>query len=108
MKISKMLLLSVLSITFSAVTHGAVTTAQGVTSIAIVGSGSAIIKLDGTSINPAACTNAGYQILDEAQRKEWIATLLTAKASGAQVKLNISEGACNANNNPQITAVTLL
>ena len=79
---------------------------RAVNDIIVNAEGRVTVKLDGDSVNPAGCPNTAYVIeANVASKKEWLAMLLTAKASGETVTLVIApnSGDCaNGGKNPRI------
>ncbi len=95
--------------TMSFASHAAKTAAVEVTSVSNGSSGNVLITTTGDFVNPAGCTNSAYLLLGtNPQLKNYLAILLTARASGTPIRLTISDTQCvNSGKNPRISNIEL-
>ncbi|NND81361.1 MAG: hypothetical protein HKN50_02915 [Gammaproteobacteria bacterium] len=76
--------------------HAAVTASVDVTSVSVGGGGDVFVRASGAFVNPNNCTNGSRYLLprDHGAKKELLAILLTASASGMQVVLGVLNTSC--------------
>jgi len=66
-------------------------TDRSVESVTVNGEGRVNFAISGATVNPAGCNNSSLVIdPDVAARREWLALLLTAQASGATINAQVA------------------
>ena len=103
----KKVLLACLILSFSQTAYAAWTSKVTVTKLQLGSTGSLWITTSGTRINPAGCSAVTYHIdADFPPFDRYHAMLLSAKASGNEVKLYVNDNTC-VNDYPKIQGLSL-